>query len=460
MAEKLVMLALSPTMEEGVISRWLKNEGDKIESGDLLAEVETDKTTMDYESSTSGVLLKQVVAEGGSAAIGDLIAIVGEEGEDISALLKEGGSQATAATPTAKTEVKAEPETEAAPAPGTKDGELAEQAAETRKSEPAEKDSSQVKAVAEGGMVRASPLARKLAENNELSIESIDGTGPEGRIIKADVEKVIAAGEHSAAKEATKEAFPAAKEVKPAPAAASTGIPAAIQPQAAPGDISIPVSGKRRVIAQRLSESKFSAPHYYLKVRVEVDGLLVSRKRLNEKAATKISINTFLIKFAAEALKRHPVVNSSWAIDSIIQHGSIDIGLAVAQEDGLITPIVRNCGNKGLVQIEEDLQELIEKARSNSLKPNEYTGATFTISSLGSYGIEEFTAVINPPGSAILAVGEFRKDTVVQPDDSIEIRTLMNLTLSCDHRVIDGAVGAEFLTDLRQMIEDPVRVLY
>lgn len=456
MAEKLLMLALSPTMEEGVISRWLKNEGDKIESGDLLAEVETDKTTMDYESSTSGVLLKQVVAEGGSAAIGDLIAIVGEEGEDISALLKEGGSQATAAAPTAKTEVKAEPETEAEPAPGAKAGELAEQTAETRKSESAENESAQPKAVAEGGMLRASPLARKLAEINELSIEGIDGTGPEGRIIKADIEKAIAAGDHSAAKEAS----PAAKAVKPAPAAASTGMPAAIQPQAAPGDVSIPVSGKRRVIAQRLSESKFSAPHYYLKVRVEVDGLLASRKRLNEKAATKISINTFLIKFAAEALKRHPVVNSSWATDSIIQHGSIDIGLAVAQEDGLITPIVRNCGNKGLVQIEQDLQELIEKARSNSLKPNEYTGATFTISSLGSYGIEEFTAVINPPGSAILAVGEFRKDTVVQPDDSIEIRTLMSLTLSCDHRVIDGAVGAEFLNGLRQMIEEPVRVLY
>jgi pyruvate dehydrogenase E2 component (dihydrolipoamide acetyltransferase) len=298
-------------------------------------------------------------------------------------------------------------------------------------------------------MVRASPLARKLAENSELSIEGITGTGPEGRIIKADVEKAIAASEQ-----------PAAKAVKPTPAAVSASVPAGVQPQAAPGDVSIPVSGKRRVIAQRLSESKFSAPHYYLKVRVEVDGMLASRKRLNEKAATKISINSFLIKFAAEALKRHPVVNSSWATDSIIQHGSIDIGLAVAQEDGLITPIIRNCGNKGLVQIEKDLQDLIEKARSNSLKPNEYTGATFTISSLGSYGIEEFTAVINPPGSAILAVGEFRKDTVVLPDDSIEIRTLMNLTLSCDHRVIDGAVGAEFLTDLRQMIEDPVRVLY
>ncbi|MGI6298401.1 MAG: pyruvate dehydrogenase complex dihydrolipoamide acetyltransferase [Saccharofermentanales bacterium] len=444
MAEKLVMLALSPTMEEGVISRWLKNEGDKIESGDLLAEVETDKTTMDYESSTSGVLLKQVVAEGGSAAIGDLIAIVGEEGEDISALLKEG-----AAAPAAEIEIKADSEFKKEPASVAQAAKSAEQSAETAKSESVEKDSAQPKDVDEGGMVRASPLARKLAENSELSIEGITGTGPEGRIIKADVEKAIAASEQ-----------PAAKAVKPTPAAVSASVPAGVQPQAAPGDVSIPVSGKRRVIAQRLSESKFSAPHYYLKVRVEVDGMLASRKRLNEKAATKISINSFLIKFAAEALKRHPVVNSSWATDSIIQHGSIDIGLAVAQEDGLITPIIRNCGNKGLVQIEKDLQDLIEKARSNSLKPNEYTGATFTISSLGSYGIEEFTAVINPPGSAILAVGEFRKDTVVLPDDSIEIRTLMNLTLSCDHRVIDGAVGAEFLTDLRQMIEDPVRVLY
>jgi pyruvate dehydrogenase E2 component (dihydrolipoamide acetyltransferase) len=385
MAEKLLMLALSPTMETGIIAKWLKKEGDPVESGDVLCEVETDKATMDYESPARGMLLKIVLPEGSSASIGDLIAIVGKEGEDVAGLLDEAPDR--------------------------------------------DKDDEELRAAPDGSSepVRSSPLARKLAALNSLPLETIKGSGPAGRIVKADVDKALATA-----------------------GAADSG----------QTDTVIPISSKRRVIAQRLSESMSSAPHYYLKVPVEMDAVMASRSRLNDRLDVKVSINAFLIKFVAEALKRHPAVNASWTGDAIVQHGLADIGLAVAQKDGLITPVVRDCGHKGIVRIDQELDELIQKARTNALKPEEYTGATFTISNLGSYGIEEFTAIINPPGSAILAVGEIRREPVVQPDDTIQVKSVMKLTLSCDHRVIDGSVGAEFLTDLRNMLEEPVRVLY
>jgi len=408
MAEKLLMLALSPTMETGVIAKWLKKEGDVVESGDLLCEVETDKATMDYESPASGTLLKIILEEGSSAAVGDLIGVVGKPGEDIKALLAEPEEQAKPESP--------KPE-------------KAQSAPEKQPNAPS------LETTGEKGRVRSSPLARKLAEMNGIELETVKGSGPEGRVVKADIEKAMAG----------QAAAPAANTAAPAPVS---------------GDTVIPVSGKRKVIARRLSESKYSAPHYYLKVRVAMDTILDARAKLNAKASQKVSLNAYLIKFAAEALKRHPAVNASWAGDSIIRFGRVDIGLAVAQEDGLITPVVRDCANKGLLEIEKDLQDLIQKARSNALKPEEYSDATFTISSLGSFGIEEFTAIINPPGSAILAVGEIRKEPVVQPDDSIQVKQMMRLTLSCDHRVIDGAVGAAFLTDLRTLLEEPIRALY
>ncbi|NLO37272.1 MAG: 2-oxo acid dehydrogenase subunit E2 [Clostridiaceae bacterium] len=409
MAEKLLMLALSPTMETGVIAKWLKKEGDAVASGDLLCEVETDKATMDYESPASGTLLKIVLDEGSSAAVGDLIGVIGKAGEDIQALLAEPEKPAKQESPKPAQDESPAEEKPDVPAP---------------------------QATGEGGRVRSSPLARKLAEMNGIKLETVQGSGPEGRVVKADIEKALAGGQAAA---------PAAQAAAPAPVA---------------GDTVIPVSGKRKVIARRLSESKYSAPHYYLKVRVAMDTILDARGKLNAKASQKVSLNAYLIKFAAEALKRHPAVNASWAGDSIIRFGRVDIGLAVAQEDGLITPVVRDCANKGLLEIEKDLQELIQKARTNTLKPEEYSDATFTISSLGSFGIEEFTAIINPPGSAILAVGEIRKEPVVQPDDSIQVKQMMRLTLSCDHRVIDGAVGAAFLTDLRTLLEEPIRALY
>jgi pyruvate dehydrogenase E2 component (dihydrolipoamide acetyltransferase) len=229
----------------------------------------------------------------------------------------------------------------------------------------------------------------------------------------------------------------------------------------APGrNETIPVAGKRAVIARRLAESKFSAPHYYLKNSVKMDAAMDARKQLNAELPEKVGFNAFLIKFAAEALKRHPAVNASWQGDHILQFGSIDVGLAVDLGNGLITPIVRNCGNKGIVTIDRELKDLVRKAGDGKLQPEEYTGATFTISNLGSFGIEEFTAIINPPGSAILAVGEIVKSVVVNDDDEIDVAQVMKMTLSCDHRVIDGATGGRFLHELKRIVENPVRVLF
>jgi len=406
MAEKVIMIALSPTMESGTISSWLKKEGEEVSSGDVLCEVETDKAAMDYESSQEGILLKILVPEGNSAKVGESIAVIGAEGEDINPVLKE------------ISEETAPPVTEPSPqaAPEEKPGAV-------RKTEipPAQ-------APPQTGLIPASPLARIIAQEKGIDLSTVIGTGPGGRIVKRDIEK----------------AGTAAPETRPR----------ALRREEKP------VSQKRKIIAQRLSESKFSAPHYYLRIPVIIDPLLQARKKLNEKREKKVSLNAFLIKLTAEALKRHPAVNSSWKGDTILTFGSADIGLAVAQEDGLITPVVRNCSEKGILEIEDELSKLIEKARTNKLSPEEYSDATFTISNLGSYGIEEFTAIINPPGSAILAVGAGMKEVYVDEKDIYGTRTVMRLTLSCDHRVIDGAKGAEFLGELKSYIEDPIRVLY
>lgn len=407
MAEKLLMLALSPTMSTGLIARWLKNEGDKIAQGDVLCEVETDKATMEYESPASGVLLKIVLPAGSNAAVGDLIGIMGKAGEDFTALLTQKPVSDLVQTPEKVPASVPETITEVTPVVST-------------------------------DHIRSSPLARKLAELKGLNLETIQGSGPAGRIVKSDVEKVA----------------------KKPMAERSAGAAAAATVKAGSVDTVIPVSGKRRVIASRLSDSMFSAPHYYLKVQAEMDSLLEARRSLNTSSENKVSMNAFLIRLTAEALKRHPAINASWTGESIIQFGSVDIGIAVALPDGLITPIVRDCSSKGILQIDQELKVLVKKAREQALAPAEYTGATFTVSNLGSYGIEEFTAIINPPGSAILAIGEIRRIPVVEADDSIKIKSVMSLTLSCDHRVIDGAVGAAFLSDLKNMLQEPVRALY
>ena len=431
MAEKVLMLALSPTMEEGTIANWLKKEGDDVANGDMLCEVETDKATMEYESMQEGTLLKILVTEGMSAVVEQTIAIIGEAGEDISGLVKEAESQPPAPPATGPSE-KAAPETTTAveaPAATPAAAPAAAPAAESAPAAPAQS----------GGRTKASPLARTLAAKAGIDLTTLSGSGPGGRIVKRDIEAAGSTG---------------------SPKAAASGTGGAVASQRVLEDQLIPTSKKRRIIAQRLAESKYSAPHFYVKLSVWTDPLMDARKALNATLDYKVSVNAFLLKFASESIKRVPVINSSWEGENIRQFGSIDIGLAVAQEDGLVTPIVRDCGSKGILAIDEELRDLIARARDNKLAPEEFTGATFSISSLGTFGVEEFTAIINPPGSAILAVGQMQKVPVVGANDEISVRTQMKLTLSCDHRIIDGAKGAKFLEELKLMTESPVRALY
>jgi pyruvate dehydrogenase E2 component (dihydrolipoamide acetyltransferase) len=406
MAEKVFMIALSPTMEEGAILNWKKKVGDKVKMDDPLCEVETDKASMDYLSSQEGTLLAIVKDVGTSAKVADVIAIIGEPGEDFSSLL-----EAAPAAPAPK----------AAPAAGSAASAAPASAAGASAST--------------SGRVKSSPLARKLALDKGVDLAQVPGSGPAGRVVKADVE-----GFH-----------PAPADPAPAHSVAVT--------DSGLNDERVPVSRKRQVIAQRLGESLFTAPHFFLTLGIEMDNLLDARDRMNAKRKEKVGLNPFILKFLAEALKRHQALNSSWHGDYIQNHSSIDLGIAVAQPDGLITPIVHNAGSKGVLQIEAELKNLIERARTNLLKPEDYTGASFTISNLGSFGIEEFTAIINPPGVAILALGATVKTPVVADDDSIVVKRIMKVTLSCDHRVVDGAVGAAFLTDFKRMVEDPYTVL-
>jgi pyruvate dehydrogenase E2 component (dihydrolipoamide acetyltransferase) len=420
MPEKVLMLALSPTMEAGTIARWTKNEGDTISSGDIMCEVETDKAVMEYEAIQEGTLLKILVPEGGLAEVGQTIGVLGETGEEIDAIVEEAAAEAAAKQPdeTGATTVTT----------------VIDQADDSPLAELEGDDSD--------GVTKSSPLARKMAERAGIRVSSIKGTGPGGRIIKRDVEAAASGGQTSRA---------TAGKAGRAALSVTDGVLA---------DQIIPVSAKRKIIAQRLGESKYAAPHFYLKMAVFTESMMKARKNLNSSLSYKVSVNAFLMKFVAEAMKRHPNINSTWEGDTIRQFGSIDIGLAVAQDDGLVTPIVRDCGRKGIIEIDAELSALIERARENKLTPEDYTGATFSISSLGTYGVDEFTAIINPPGSAILTVGQMKKVPVVSENDEITIRTQINLTLSCDHRVIDGAKGAEYLRELKSTIEDPVRVLY
>jgi len=416
MAEKIQMIALSPTMEEGTIAKWTKKEGDKIVAGDVICEVETDKATMDYECSQEGILLKILLPEGKQARVGDMIGIIGKAGEDFQALLAATSMPAPAKPVSAAA-------AEASPPASLANTTTADSHAPTSMNQSG----------------KASPLARKIASDKGLDISQIPGSGPDGRVVKRDVESFTPGS-------------------KPQHGAGASAVQSIIAGQ----DQRIPVSGKRAIIAKRLAESLFTAPHFFLTKSVQMDNLMAARTMLNKEvpANAKVSFNAFLIKFAAEALKRNPGVNASWQGDSILQFASIDIGLAVDLGNGLITPIVKNAGNKGVLQIDQELKVLIEKAGSGQLKPEEYSGATFTISNLGSFGVEEFTAIINPPGSAILALGEVKKTPVVLDDNSIVVRSVMKMTISCDHRVIDGALGGRFIAELGRMIENPVRVLF
>lgn len=427
MAENILMLALSPTMETGQIVKWHKKVGDKVSSGDVICEVETDKAVMEYESIQEGILLKILVPEGGSASVGEPIGIIGEAGEK----LQDSSAEPPASKPS-------EPQSVEKPVELTPARPVQVKLPVIEPTVPAQR---------EEGVIHASPLARKLAGEKGIDLSSISGSGPGGRIIKRDVEQ-----------------FQGEKSPVPAGAASKTPPAPPVQPpvveKPAQGVThNIPLTGKRRITAERLSESKFTAPHYYLRIAVRMDELMKARERANSRLPEKISLNAFIMKFTAETLKSHPMVNSSWNGDAITLFGNIDLGLAVSVSDGLIVPVVRDCGGKGIIGIDRELQDLIPRARSGGLKPEEYKGATFTISNLGNYGIEEFTAIINPPGSAILALGAIQKEPFVEDNDTITIRKIMKMTLSCDHRVIDGAAGAAFMRDLKDLIEYPLNAM-
>jgi pyruvate dehydrogenase E2 component (dihydrolipoamide acetyltransferase) len=405
-----------------------------VKKGAVLCEVETDKAVMDYESSASGRLLKIVKGEGEKAAVGDLIAVIGVAGEDIAAVVAETAAApapqaaptpAASAAPAAPATPATSPTTSAAPA-----------------SRPQSSTAPSAPASGAAFSKRSSPLARVLAHQAGIDVRDVAGSGPAGRVVRRDIEAFIAAG-------------PSARPASPTFGAVPV----------APADRRESVSRIRAVTARRLVQSMQEAPHFFLRVAVEAERLLAFRAAVNEGRADaeKVSLNALFVKLTAAALSEHPAINASWGGDSIVYHGSSDIALAVALKDGLVAPVVRFCERKGALAIETEFRALIAKAKSSALRPEDYEGATFTISNLGAWGIEEFTAIINPPGSAILALGAIVKEAVVRtgPDgvESVVPRSMLRATLSCDHRVIDGAVGASFLRDWKALVEEPARAL-
>ena len=437
------MPKMSDTMEEGVLVAWLVDEGASVSAGDVIAQVETDKATMDLEAYDDGVLLKRVIGEGESVPIGALIAVLGREGEDVSELLAGAGGDGSGAGAAPSAPVPAPAETEA-PAPEEK----AYGAEQT--SAPVAQAGGEVPA-ADGARVKASPLARRMATEAKLDLGQIAGSGPDGRVVKRDVEAALGGTAAPPARVAP---------VEVAPRTAPTPVPAA----APAGGTEVRISQMRKTIARRLAQSKFTAPHFYLTVDVDMTGAVAFRTELNELAAAsdlgKVSYNDLITKACGVALTRHPMVNASYLEDEgvIRQHAGAHVAVAVAMPDGLITPVVRDADRKGLAQIGAETRDLAARAKDGALDPSEYAGSTFTTSNLGMFGIAEFTAIINPPNACILAIGGIRDVPVVR-DGAVVPGQVMTLSLSCDHRVVDGATGAAFLTDVQALLEKPARML-
>jgi len=419
------MPLLSDTMTEGKIVQWNKKVGDKVKSDDSLADVETDKATMEVVGYTEGTLLHIGVREGEAAKVNSVIAIIGKEGTDISGLL---ASLDAPAAPASAAPVAAAPAA-AAPAP-----------AAATAAAPAAAVSSE-----DNGRLKASPLARKLAAEKGIDIRKVAGSGDGGRIVRRDVDGFVPPAATA----------PTAAPVAAAPAAASA--PTAVV-TGQEGYVDTPNTQMRKVIARRLSESLYSAPHFFLTMEITMDNAMVARAQMNEVSPVKISFQDMLIKASAMALRKHPAVNSSWMGDFIRTYSHVHIGSAIALPDGLIVPVVRFADQKSLSQIAADAKELYDKARQKKIQPNEFSGNTFTISNLGMMDIDEFTAIINPPDSAILAVGRI-SEKVVRKGDGFGVINVMKVTLSCDHRSVDGAVGAAFLQTLKKYMENPVTML-
>lgn len=419
MAEIIYMPKLSDTMTEGVVAEWTKKVGDKVASGEVLAEIETDKATMEFESFFDGVLLHIGVEKGKAAPVNAVLAIIGKEGEDISALL------AGANTPQPVAEAVA-PD----PAPTTQPTPIAQPiaaAAPTPTPQPAP-----VAASNASGRVIASPLAKKLAEEKGINIATVAGTGEAGRIVKRDVD-------HYVPYTPAQQAFNAA--------------PAGVESYTEEN-----VSQMRKTIARRLAESKFTAPHFYLTLDIDMDSAIKARKSMNQMDGVKVSFNDMVVKAVAMSLKQHPTINSSWLGDVIRRNHHVHIGIAVAVDEGLLVPVVRFADTKGLTQIGAEVKDFAQKAKDKKLQPSDWEGNTFTISNLGMFGIEAFTAIVNPPDSCILAVGGIKEVPVVK-NGQVVPGNVMKVTLSCDHRVVDGASGAAFLQTFKNYMENPVNML-
>lgn len=441
MATQVIMPKLSPTMEEGQLSRWLKKEGDKVSMGEPLAEIDTDKATMEMQALGSGVLRKILIQEGESAPLGQLIAIIGEPDEDISAFAAETTSATTAKTSTAPEQEKSSEAETKQPSSQTKTPEAAAPVA----SDNGRKEASP--SVSSGRLI-VSPLAARMAAESGIDLRSVNGSGPGGRIIKRDVEELISGQTEKA---------PAAGQARPTHLRAvdSSTFQKPATAQASPYRDE-PASEMRRTIAKRLVTSLGPVPHFFLTTEIEMDRAAEMRKAINElEPELKISINDVIIKVAAAALVQHPQVNASFQDKVVRYYEHADIGVAVAIEEGLITPIVRAADQKSLGAIAAEVRDLAERARNRKLKPDEYLGATFSVSNLGMLGIEEFTAIINPPEAAILAVGAMSAKPVVR-NNEVVIRQMMRVTMSCDHRVVDGATGAKFLQTFKKILENPL----
>ena len=423
MAEIVRMPKLSDTMTEGVVAEWHKNVGDQVESGEVLAEIETDKATMEFESFQDGVLLHIGVDKGATAAVDSILAILGEAGEDVSGLLAAEAEAPAAAAPAP------EPAPAPAPAPAPVEAAPAPAPAPVAAPAPAVAPAAKVAAPAPSanGKIKASPLAARLAAERGIDLGRVAGTGDGGRIVKRDIEGYV-----------------------PATAAAGLG--------AVESSTDFPVTQMRKTIARRLAESKFTAPHFYLKLSVDMGAAVEARQAINAEEGVKVSFNDMVVKAVSMALKKHPAVNSAWMDTHIRQNDHVHIGVAVAVEDGLLVPVVRHADRKSLTEIGAEVKDYAGKAREKKLQPSDWEGNTFTISNLGMFGIEDFTAIINPPDACILAVGGI-SDVPVVKDGAVVPGKVMKLTLSCDHRVVDGATGAAFLQEVKSFLEHPVRML-
>ena len=420
----IAMPRLSDTMEEGTVASWLKNVGDNVEEGDILAEIETDKATMEFESFYEGVLLYVGIAEGESAKVDSLLSIIGPKGTDVSSIVaahKEGNLTSNDSKIDSKTATV--------------------EAIETIENTPETSSTTNT-----GGRIFASPLAKKIAKDKGINLSEVKGTGENGRIVKRDVENY------------TPSSIPSETPTTVSKPEQSSAPLAAYTPVGEESFEDITNSQMRKVIAKRLGESKFTAPHYYLTIELDMDNAIASRKTINSLPETKVSFNDMVVKACAMALKKHPKVNTSWNGDTTRYSNHIHVGVAVAVDDGLLVPVLKFTDQMSLTQIGGNVRDLAGKARNKKIAPNEMEGSTFTISNLGMFGIQEFTSIINQPNSAILSVGAIEQKPVVK-EGQIVVGNTMKVTLACDHRTVDGATGAQFLQTVRAYIENPVTML-